>query len=292
MISYRVSRRKLRKLLETHDPDWLAEAENGEEPAWSRVKDVFVAIQHFKCGYCERPMPSPQRRHGGDDAERWGGTREYDLEHFRPRSAVARWPTNASGYRYDFETGNTMAGGYPWLAHECLNYLASCKTCNSDNKRSCFPIAGQRGSRFDKVGSLNRSERPFLVNPVGTSDAKPEELIEFYGFLATPRGSRGHKRRRGTITIDLFGLNLRDDLTLQRCNLIRAMWPYLEYRRTGNATERADAIRELNSLTHPGSPHTNCARCFESLYRRDRPAACRCLEAARAQSENVQGLDT
>ena len=30
------------------------------EPEWSRVKDVFVRIQHFKCGYCERLMPRPR----------------------------------------------------------------------------------------------------------------------------------------------------------------------------------------------------------------------------------------
>lgn len=271
-------------------PDWLTEADNGEEPAWGRVKAVFTEVQYFKCGYCERPMPRPQRRNYGDDTERRGGTREYDLEHFRPKNAVSRWPTKASGRHYDFETGDAMAGGYPWLAHDCLNYLASCKTFNSDNKRFCFPIAGHRGNRCDNVGQLNRSERPFLVNPVGTSDVKPEELIGIYGFLATPRGSRGHKRRRGTIIMDLFGLNLRDDLTFQRCILIRAMWPYLENRRIGNERQRKDAVSELGNLTHPSSPHVNCARCFEILHASDRNAARNFYEAALAQSEKVQGL--
>ena len=292
MIGYRISGRDLRKLIEAPDPDWLREAVNGEEPAWSRVKGVFITILHFKCGYCERQMTIPQLRHGGDDAERWGGTREYDLEHFRPKGDVTRWPTEASRVHYDFETGDTMTGGYRWLAHDCLNYFASCKTCNSDNKRSCFPFAGQHGTNGDDVRRLNRSEQPFLVNPVGASDARPEELVGFRGVLAMPRGSRGHRRRRGTIIIDLFGLNLRDDLVSQRCFLIRAMWPYLGNRRAGNARNREDAVREHDRLTHPASPHTNCARCFEILYERDRAAARRCLEAAQAQSEKIKGLDT
>ena len=55
---------------------------------------------------------------------------------------VTHWPTAASGLQYEFETGEDMEGGYPWLAHDCLNYLVSCKTCNQDNKRTCFPVGG------------------------------------------------------------------------------------------------------------------------------------------------------
>ena len=234
MNGYRVSRQALRSLIAEHVPDWLTKAENGKRPPWSDVKEVFERIQHFKCGYCERPMPMPQRRPGDDDAERWGGQREYDVEHFRPKGAVRRWPTEKSGFRYGFDTGGALPNGYSWLAHDCLNYLVSCKTCNQDNKKDYFPISGRRGNRCHDVWRLNQAERPFLVSPVGAGDAKSEDLIGFYGFLATPRGSRGHKRRRGTIIIDFFGLNLRDDLILQRCNLNAAMWPYLELHRAGN----------------------------------------------------------
>ena len=82
-------------------------------------------------------MPRPQRRAGEDAAgQTVGGRREYDLEHFRPKREVTRWPTTASGFQYEFETGEGAAGGYPWLAYDCLNYLVSCKTCNQDNKRT------------------------------------------------------------------------------------------------------------------------------------------------------------
>ena len=187
MIGYRVGPRELQRRIREHDPNWLAQAENGEEPAWSRIKHVFTSIQHFKCGYCERLMPRPQRRAGADAiGQTWGGRREYDLEHFRPKRQVTRWPTTASGIQYEFETGEHMDGGYPWLAYDCLNYLVSCKTCNLDNKKTCFPVSGQRGTDGDDVRQLNQSERPFLVNPVGTDDVPPEELVSFHGFLAAP----------------------------------------------------------------------------------------------------------
>ena len=290
MIGYRVNARELRRRIREHDPNWLAQAENGEEPAWSRIKDVFVSIQHFKCGYCERPMPRPQQRPDGDAAgQTWGGRREYDLEHFRPWRQVTGWPTTTSGLEYEFGTGDDIEGGYPWLAHDCLNYLVSCQTCNRDNKRTSFPVGGPRGTHGDSVGRLNRSERPFLVNPVGTDDAPPEELIGFQGFLAEPRGTRGHRLRRGIVIIDLFGLNLRDELILERCNLITAMWPYLELQRTGDQQERNGANDEIDWLTSSRSRHANCARCFQSLHDTDPAAARRCYEAARTRSEHLLG---
>ena len=288
MIGYRVSQRELIRRIREHDADWLTQADNGHEPKWSRIKDVFVRIQHFKCGCCERPMPRPQR-HAGDDgtgATR-GGRREYDLEHFRPRGQVTRWPSAASGFQYGFQTGVALRRGYPWLAHDCLNYLASCRTCNQDNKRTYFPIAGERGAAGDDVRGLDRAERPFLVNPVGAGHEKPEDLIAFDGFVAVPRGSRGHRRRRGTVMIDLFGLNLRDDLILARCNLIRAMWPYLERRRGGTEGERGEAAREIARLTATASLHVNCARCFEAVHGKNRAVARGYYEAARRRSEQL-----
>ena len=257
-------------------------------PIGATSKDVFVAIQCFKCGYCERLMPRAQRRAGNDaNGARWGGRREYDVEHFRPQRSVTRWPTAASRLDYDFETGAALPGGYAWLAHDCLNYLVACKTCNQDNKRTYFPVAGGRGAAGGDVRQLNRSERPLLVNPVGAGDAKPEELIGFYGFLAVPCGSRGHRRQRGRVIIDLLGLNLRDQLILERCNLIAAMWPYLERWREGDGGERDDAAREVGRLTTEASQHANCARCFEALHASDRVAARRCYEAARSQAERL-----
>ena len=291
MIGYRVGPRELRHRIREHDPDWLVQAENGEEPAWSRIKDVFVRVQCFKCGYCERPMPWPQRRTVADAAGRtWGGRREYDLEHFRPKRQVTRWPTTASGFQYEFKTGEGMDGGYPWLAHDCLNYLVACKTCNQENKKTHFPVSGQRGTDGDDVRQLNQSERPFIVNPVGTDDVPPEELVSFHGFVAVPRGAQGHERRRGRVIIDLFSLNLRDDLILQRCDAITLMWLSLELQRTGDQQQRNEATHSIDHLTSSSSQHVNCARCFRSLYASDRAAARACYDAAaQFRSEHLLG---
>ena len=287
MIGCRVDPRELRRRIREHDRDWLDKAESGEEPAWRDIKDVFVRIQHFKCGYCERWMPRPQRHAGADaSGQTWGGRREYDLEHFRPKRRVTRWPETPE-LRYEFETGEDMDGGYPWLAYDCLNYLVSCKTCNHDNKRTFFPVAGPRGTDGHNVHQLNQSEQPFLVNPVGTDDVAPEALIGFRGFLAQPRDLEGHQLRRGRIIIDLFGLNLRNELIVDRCNLIRAMWPYLELQRTGDQRERDDAAGELDRLTRPNSQHANCAQSFRSLHATNRAATQECYQAARNRSEHL-----
>ena len=87
--------------------------------------------------------------------------------------------------------------------------------------------------------------------------------------------------------IDLFGLNLRDDLILARCGLITLLWPSLERSRTGSGKARAAAARELGLLTAAGSPHANCARCFRTLHSSDRAAARRYYEAARSQAERL-----
>ena len=287
MIGYRVSRRELRRQIAAEKPGWLSKAERGEEPAWGDIKDVFAQIPRFKCGYCERPMPRPQRHLGDEDAGNWGGRREHDVEHFRPKGSAKRWPKEGSPLQYEFDTGDELVGGYSWLAHDCLNYLVSCKTCNQDNKKDYFPITGRRGEAGADVRRLNDQERPFLVNPVGAGDARPEELICFHGVLATPRGARGHKRRRGTIIIDFFGLNLRDDLILQRCYLVTAMWHCLERHRAGDPRVREGAAREIDTLTSSGSPHANCARCFGELHANDREAAQRCFGAAQQRLERL-----
>ena len=106
-----------------------------------------------------------------------------------------------------------MAGGYSWLAHDCLNYLVSCKTCNQDYKKDYFPISGLRGTARDGVSLLNpafQKARPFLVNPVGVGDVKPEELIGFHGVLAILLAEHVDTSvGRGMIVIVLFGLNSR-----------------------------------------------------------------------------------
>ncbi len=293
MIGYRVRQRRLEKQIDAVAPTWRQRSAEGKQPAWSDVKSVWMELQHYKCGYCERWMPRPQRSPSGDDGEiaLWGGRREYDIEHFRPKGSARVWPgPDTPPFRYQFATGAALAGGYPWLAHDPLNYLASCKTCNQDNKKDFFPIAGLRGAAGDSVRDLQRNERPLLIQPFGTTDDKPENLIAFAGYKAVPAGSRGHRRRRAQVTIDFFGLNLRDDLVYQRCALIFAMWPYLEQRRTGDDAQRQGAAKVIAKITAPSFNHANCASCFERAYLETRDTARRYFEEALSRSPELRRL--
>ncbi len=297
MIGYRVRQRQLEKEIDAVSPTWRQRATDGSQPGWSDVKDVWMKLQHYKCGYCERWMPVPQRNPasdgaGGDgDGSRWGGRREYDVEHFRPKGSARIWPApGIPTFRYDFATGAALPGGYPWLAYNPLNYLASCKTCNQDNKKDFFPIAGPRGAAGASVRDLQRSEKPFLIQPVGTTDDKPENLISFAGYKAVPAASRGHRWRRARVTIDFFGLNLKDDLIYQRCALIVAMWPYLEQRRSGGAAQRQVAEEEIVAMKAPSFAHTNCATCFERVYLEDPNTARSYYDEARSRSRDLSRL--
>lgn len=274
MIGYRVSRTKLRKLIDAESPTWYARAAAGGKPGWSEIKGVFIELQHQKCGYCEKLMPSPLRRPDAPHRT-WGGRREYDVEHFRPKGSAKAWPSPGSGLPpYPFATGDAQRRGYPRLSHNPENYLASCKTCNADYKRDYFPIAGNRVSDSSSVPHHDSTEKPLLVNPLSSHTPDPEELIEFEGIVAVPRGKRGLRRKRGRIMIDFFGLNLRDDLDFMRAAMIRLLWVQLELARTGSSKrKRAKADSEAQLLCSPQAPHANCARSFARLYLADRSRA-------------------
>ena len=47
------------------------------ENEWSDIKQVYIDLQHTKCAFCEKPLE---------------GKIEQDVEHFRPKAAVAPWP--------------------------------------------------------------------------------------------------------------------------------------------------------------------------------------------------------
>ena len=125
------------------------------KPFWSEVKDHYIKRQHGKCVYCETALE-------------WGEYAgvQWDLEHFRPKSAVRAWPGRSSKLRSkysEFPLGAAF-NGYHQLAYSPHNYAASCKTCNSSLKRDYFPIASQR-TQGGRLPSGYLTERPYLVYP-------------------------------------------------------------------------------------------------------------------------------
>lgn len=273
MIRHPVTRRRLESLIRAHDTTWMDRARARTEAfraagrydersgIWSEVKPVFMRLQHNKCAFCERRLAG----------ERFG-TIEHDVEHFRPKSEVKRWPSpriaRERGIAYDFATGEETKEGYYLLAYEPWNYVTACKTCNTALKSSYFPVAGPRVSGGKDPRSM-KAEKPFLIYPLGSLDDDPEELITFVGPLPVPRARSGHRFRRAQVTIDFFELDTREELLRERAEQIRSFYMALHLLETGGPSGRAVAQGAIRDHLSPRSPHSGCVRAFHALYQRD-----------------------
>jgi len=99
MIRYNITLSDLQQRINAKDENWFQQAnlrtqafqqegeynENlripdgkggtrGASPIWSKIKSVYMALQHEKCAYCERQLASEEF-----------GKIEHDLEHYRPK---------------------------------------------------------------------------------------------------------------------------------------------------------------------------------------------------------------
>ena len=256
--------------------DWVRRAANKrkrlqDDPGttitniWSRIKSVYMALQGSKCAFCERGIEDQPI--------------DQDVEHFRPKKTVKRWPIPKS-IEQELQAGGSQIRqpatgserGYRLLAYHPWNFVASCKTCNSVFKRSYFPIAGPRVPDARKPTTLRQRERPYLIFPLGDLDADPEDLITFHGLSPQP-GRNGFDRLRALVTIDLLGLDdhrKRKGLLLDRARAIEKLYIALD----STSPEAAAVVTRL--ATSPDEPHANCLRSFERLWRR-RPQEARAL---------------
>ncbi|GAB5501013.1 MAG: hypothetical protein PsegKO_33240 [Pseudohongiellaceae bacterium] len=204
---------------------------------WRTVKAIKRELfqnNGGKCAYCET--------HERNE-------RTMDVEHYRPKSAVAECPGH---------------DGYWWLAEETDNFLISCKVCNSDNKGSKFPLIDERKRVFDESGNLD-NEHPFLINP------NEEDPSGFIGFKERPgpidqvfalgldNGGRGQR------SIADYGLNdqdLKDSrgeflVPLQALSneLISAI-------DSNNDDRKRRAIEKVRKYTHSGKAYAGFRRDF------------------------------
>lgn len=170
------------------------------------------------------------------------------------------------------------ATGYYWLAYHPENYAAACKICNSDHKGACFPVAGPRCSRPDDDAALT-AEQPYLVYPIGNGDEDPEDLVTFTGTVAHPVAVDGPRHARAALIIDFFGLNTRDQLHIQRAEIIERFGKALFALADGQA-EPADHTY-IPQIRNPIIPHAACLRAFKRLWDQDQPVARRLFHACR-----------
>jgi hypothetical protein len=224
-------------------------------PIWSEVKPVYVALQHNKCGFCERRLADPER-----------GIIEYDVEHFRPKSSVSAWPSDEvrTTRGYDWPMGDASEEGYYLLPYHPWNYLAACKPCNTALKSSSFPVAGARTVTGEDPWKMG-GEKPFLVYPIGDLDDDPASILTFIGNLPVPAQKSGHAHRRARVIIGFFELDTREDLLEDRAKWISALWLAARLRETGTADDRAFADARIREYLAPFAPHSRCLNAFHEL---------------------------
>ncbi len=285
MIGYAVREAALRKRIERDAPSWLARAEAltsqlqaagrylDEAAGWGEIKQIYMRLQHHKCGYCERKLAGGQRR-------------EHDIEHFRPKSRIDAYPDTLG-----FATGSAHPGGYHLLALHPLNYVVACKTCNGLEEEllpGCRNACVSRAASPDYAG-----EQPYLVHPLGMrsdDECAPDKVITFTGTVARPaiqRDQDEHWHRVGFVTIRWLGLN-RDGLQEERARILVQMFPLLERVHTGSVDSPAEPSgrsrserQALDSFIHASAAHASCARAFVALYERDRNRARELVDASR-----------
>ena len=276
MIGYSISRPDLEQRIREESDSWLARASQRTEDfrkqgryteknsIWSEVKVVYMRLQgESKCAYCERKMESEDF-----------GKVEQDVEHFRPKGNVKSWkiPKPLADQGISVTPAPNERRGYFLLPYHLFNYAASCKPCNSAIKGDRFPIAGTYNTKGRDPKQL-KSEKPYLIYPIGDVDEDPEKLIRFYGVSPQPVATRGYRRNRALVTIEFFKLddvNRRKNLIRERAIIIVAMYPQLKKLNRGAKTaDKAQARQIVSSCTQLKAPHTNCAKSFQKLFETD-----------------------
>jgi hypothetical protein len=297
MIRYFITKANLEAKVELVKKGWLGRAvarttsftklspPRYEEKSniWSEIKEAFLKLQHDKCAYCERQL-------GGKN-----NLKEYDIEHYRPKSSVKLWPTEAIKLErklvdYDFPLGDDSEQGYYLLAYNVCNYAVSCTGCNSSFKSNYFPVAAPRAFGTDDYALL-RNEEPYLLCPVGDTDVDdPEDVITFLGFLPIPKEQFGRKYRRGRVTIDFFDLAVRDELIRERAKIITDLWNDHEILNQKYVSQelKDSAQRRIDDAISARSPHTNCARAYHRLCLDDHTQAREWKELAMCHREKLE----
>ncbi len=136
-----------------------------------KLKRHLIELFRGKCAYCESRLLHVT----------WG-----DVEHYRPKKAVAEDPAH---------------GGYYWLAYDLRNLLLACPRCNGA-KMNQFPVRGRRACAPEDI----EQEKPLLLNPYHDD---PRHHLRFY------------TGRDGELWGDVEGVSEEGRVTVRICNLRR-----------------------------------------------------------------------
>jgi hypothetical protein len=92
-------------------------------------------------------------------------------------------------------------------------------------------------------------------------------------------GTDGHKNARGALIIDFFGLNSRDQLHIQRAEIIERFGHALKA--VADGTDIPADRTYVAQIRNPTIPHAACLRAFKRLWGSDQQSARRILQACR-----------
>lgn len=190
-------KKRLVELLRSASAEHLSQLRVTFDPSiWKQVKPHLLELFSKKCAYCEKHLASL----------------DGDVEHYRPKqNAHLDWPRSALAPDTGMQSSHQHLY-YAWLAYDWDNLLLVCKDCNRHRllngklmgKGEAFPVSGERASFLADVAECRVIERPLLLDPCFDDPAK--HLIYRETGLLDPLSERGE------VTIEVLGLNLREDL--------------------------------------------------------------------------------
>ena len=192
-----------RKLIEDFD--------SGKDPEvsaalYSRYKEFLLKLFNNKCAYCESVITNAQ---------------PGDVEHFRPKGRVV--DDNFKPIVVRRGGKQVQHPGYYWLAYDWTNLLPSCADCNryrihgekapglsradvGAGKADRFPLRDEAKRAF--VPDAEAAEEALLIDP---TKIDPGEHLEFLS-----NGTIKPKTEEGKATLQVFGLNMRENLLEER----------------------------------------------------------------------------
>jgi hypothetical protein len=164
-------------------------------PKWADFKAEFSRAQFRKRGFCEMPTV---------------GVYYGDVEHYRPKSELQELDSDPETHGVERENLATVVGrrpkllsptGYWWEAYSWDNYLLACIICNSQWKRTIFPVQNVP-RRVPPSPRNSGTEVALLLNPF--YGPNPKDHLEFDSMgVAKPRNGS----LWGAETIKTCGLN-------------------------------------------------------------------------------------
>ncbi|MFY9819874.1 MAG: hypothetical protein WAM82_00725 [Thermoanaerobaculia bacterium] len=208
------------------------------------VKTALEELFHRKCAYCEMPLN-----------EAW------QVEHFRPKGAVAERPDHP---------------GYYWLAYEWSNLYPSCAACNQrleDKPLWEDPVPGEiagKATQFPLEDEVNRAmspsddlskERPLLLDPC--SD-RPEDCL-LYDSEGEIEPTPGDLRAETSVLVFHLKRRRLRDRRKQHIELVVLLLKRLDRDRKVGASDAQEFEQDLErKIFADSSPFAGAARYVRS----------------------------